>query len=104
MADEQDRADALDDDVIADDEAIDAPGLDGDDRFERLPALDDDYPPDEPLGVEDPGRFEIEDDLSTRDARQADQPEGPGGSDPEAPGTYVDDTDIAEVPEPNEPA
>ena len=79
MTDEQDRAEALDDDVIADEEArlpgaadrIDHDPLFGpdDDRFAEIAALDEDYPPDEPLGVEDPGRYEIEDDLATRASR-----------------------------------
>ena len=65
MTDEQDRAEALDDDIVADDEELGS----GDDVFERAPALDEEYPPDEPMGVEDPGRFEIEDDLATRESR-----------------------------------
>lgn len=97
MTDEQDGAEALDDDVLTDDGVIDASGAAGDDRFERLPGLDEEYPPDEPLGVEDPGRFEIEDDLASRDERQAE-------TDPEAPGAYVDDIESSDVPEPNEPA
>jgi hypothetical protein len=67
MADEQDRAESLDDDVVADDED-DLAGAE-DDRFEEIAALDEEYPPDRPLGVNDPGRYEIEDDLETREAR-----------------------------------
>jgi hypothetical protein len=80
MTDEQDRAEMLDDDVIADDEEERLPGPEDrtdhdplfgpdDDRFAGMSALDEEYPPDEPLGVEDPGRYEIEDDLATRVAR-----------------------------------
>ena len=79
MTDEQDRAEMLDDDVIADEEdripgpedRTDHDPLFGpdDDRFAGMPALDEEYPPDEPVGVEDPGRYEIEDDLATRMAR-----------------------------------
>jgi hypothetical protein len=65
MTDEQDRAEALDDDVLADDEDV---GV-GADVYERAPALDEDFPPDEPWGVADAGRFEIEDDLATRETR-----------------------------------
>ena len=85
MTDEQDRAEALDDDVIADEEdhipgaeqRLDHDPLFGadDDRFIEIPALDDDYPPDRPLGVEDPGRYEIEDDLAAREARSEPEPE-----------------------------
>jgi len=69
MSDEQDRAGSLDDDVIADDE--DPIPENDDDRFEEIAGIDEEFPPDVPLGVEDPGRFEIEDDLATREARGA---------------------------------
>ena len=82
MTDEQDRAEALDDDVIADEEDR-IPGEErsdplfgsDDDRYAEMPALDDEYPPDEPLGVEDPGRYEIEDDLASREERGEPEPE-----------------------------
>jgi hypothetical protein len=73
MSDEQDGAEALDDDVIADDEAPDPDGAD-DDRFVEIAALEEEYPPDQPLGVEDPGRYEIEDDLATRSSRTEPDP------------------------------
>ena len=72
MTDEQDRAESLDDDLIADDELIDDDAAAaGDDRFERLPALDEEYPPERPMGVEDPGLFGIEDDVATRETRRS---------------------------------
>jgi hypothetical protein len=73
MSDEQDRAEALDDDVIVDDEEAVAGAEDfsaGEDRYTEIAALDEEYPPDRPQGVEDPGRFEIEDDLAAREARR----------------------------------
>jgi hypothetical protein len=71
MTDEQAQAEALDDDVIADDELIDRDaGATGDDRFVEYPALDEEYPPEEPMGVEDLGRFDIEDDVASREERK----------------------------------
>lgn len=66
MTDEQEQAEALDDDIIADDEQ---PPID-DDRFTEIAALDEDYPPDQPLGAEDPGIYGIEDDVATREERE----------------------------------
>jgi hypothetical protein len=72
MTDEQDRAEQLDDEIIADDEdeLDDGELRPDDDRFEQIAALDEEYPPDEPLGVEDDGRFGIEDDLASREDRE----------------------------------
>jgi hypothetical protein len=76
MTDEQDRAEMLDDEVIDDDEdripgpedRTDHDPLFGpdDDRFAGMPALDE----------EDPGRYEIEDDLATRMAREEPDDQG----------------------------
>lgn len=73
MADEQDRAESLDDDVVADEEDVirKQGGTSDDERFGQIPALEEEYPPDEPMGAEDPGRFEIEDDLATRESRRS---------------------------------
>lgn len=62
MSDEQNWAETLDDDVLADDSPS------NDDRFEELPS--EDYPPDVPLSVEDAGSVEVGDDVSTRAARE----------------------------------
>ncbi len=67
MTDDQDQSEGLDDEVVDDDtEATTDP-----DRFIDEPT--EDYPPEAPLGVEDPGIVEIEDDLATRVERE--QPE-----------------------------
>ena len=73
MTDEQDGAEQLDDDVIVDEEdGISGEGRlpAGEDRFSELAALDEGYPPDQPMGADDPGRFGIEDDIIAREARQ----------------------------------
>lgn len=81
MSDDQDRAEALDDDVLADDEAdIDDPEPTGDGRFAEIAGLEDEFPPEQPLGAEDPGRYAIDDDIATREMRQDDE----GPSDPAA--------------------
>lgn len=65
MSDEQDQSEALDDEQLADDQPT------NDDRFVELPA-EENYPPDEAQGVEDPGVLEIEDDLESRTRREQD--------------------------------
>lgn len=68
MSDEQDQSEGLDDEVVDDDtEATADP-----DRFVDDPTAD--YPPDAPLGVEDPGVLDIEDDLATRAEREQPEP------------------------------
>jgi len=67
MTDEQDQAEALDDEVVDDDTEATTDA----DRFVEEPT--ENYPPDTPLGVEDPGAIEIEDDLATCAERE--QPE-----------------------------
>lgn len=67
MADEQDQSEGLDDEVVDDDTEATTDV----DRFVDDPT--EEYPPDRPLGVEDPGTVEIEDDLATRVERE--QPE-----------------------------
>lgn len=61
MSDDQDRAEAVDEDVV-----------DVDGRDDELPA---DYPPDRPMGVDDPGALDVRDDVRTRAARE--EPEWP---------------------------
>lgn len=74
MSDEQDPAEALDDDVIAAEETdLADPDPTGEGRFTEIAALEEDFPPDEPLGVEVPGRYAIEDDLADREDRQEDE-------------------------------
>jgi hypothetical protein len=68
MTDDQERAEVLDDEVIADDQPT------NDDRFVELPA-EEEYPPDVPRGVSDPGLFDIEDDITSRAEREQDEEE-----------------------------
>lgn len=63
MSDEQDQAEQLDDDVLADDELL------GDERFAD-PDIEEEYPPDAPMGVLDPGVYEIEDSVASRTRRE----------------------------------
>lgn len=67
MSDEQDRAEALDDEILSDAGTSDA------DRFVELPA--EEYPLDEPLGVDDPEAIGVSDDVVDRERRE--QPDDP---------------------------
>ena len=67
MTDEQDRAEALDDEVLSD------ATTDGD-RLEDT-AAEEDYPPDRPYVVEDDGSVhDLEDDVAARVEREIDEP------------------------------
>jgi hypothetical protein len=101
MSDDQDQAERLDDDVLADDELL------GDERFED-PDIEQDYPPDAPMGVLDPGVYEIDDSVASRTRREI-QDIGPGDVDveealedvalqgEESPDVLIDDLPINET-------
>ena len=64
MSDEQDRAEAIDDDVVDSDE------------FDEEPPGD--FPPDRPMGVDDIGAADLLDDVRTRAERE--EPEWPASA------------------------
>lgn len=81
MSDEQDRAEAVDEDVV-----------DVDELDEEPPA---DYPPDRPLGVDDIGVTDVLDDVRTRAARE--EPEWPDRGVEESADTGAEDAAMHEI-------
>lgn len=95
MADEQDQAEGLDDDVVSDGESGDGGGPDPA-RFEALPA--EDSPPDEPLGVDDPGAAGASDSVSEREWREEPSFEEASGADDDIAEALVSNTGRDEDP------